>query len=35
MVTLDELNAAPAAPAGFRRNLADKVALCTSGTTAT
>ncbi len=35
MVTLDELRRAPDAPADFAPEFADKVALCTSGTTAT
>ncbi len=35
MVTVDELKAAPRAPIDFLPEYADKVALCTSGTTAT
>ncbi len=35
MVTLDELKHAPDAPQNFTPEFADKVALCTSGTTAT
>lgn len=35
MVTVDELKSAPAAPESFQPDFADKVALCTSGTTAT
>ena len=35
MVTAEELSSAPAAPKGFTPEFADKVALCTSGTTAT
>ena len=35
MVTVDELKSAPAAPKDFTPEFADKVALCTSGTTAT
>ena len=35
MVTLEDLKNAPAAPSGFQPVFADKIALCTSGTTAT
>lgn len=35
LVLLQELKAAPPAPKGFKPDFADKVALCTSGTTAT